>query len=300
MNTLIRVLRSCVDNGVRLAGPLFVLLALALIAAVVHVLFFEIIPYYDSTYLGSAGIFHLSLSFFLLFNIVFNYYMTIFTHPGESPNQITEEKEVETQLAREGEVKKGEGFTRFCKFCKKPKPPRTHHCHICKRCILRMDHHCPWVSNCVGFYNHKYFVLFLLYLWIGCGYVAILSFPPFRSSIGFAGSRGAVLFTFVITLSVMLALSMLLGWHIYLVLTGQTTIEFYYNKNRARHARMKGEMYINEYDLGNGKNFQIFFGPGRFWFSWLLPSVKPPPGDGLIYLTRSEHLRKAGVNHHFV
>lgn len=32
---------------------------------------------------------------------------------------------------------------RICRRCKSFKPDRAHHCSICKRCILKMDHHCP-------------------------------------------------------------------------------------------------------------------------------------------------------------
>lgn len=51
----------------------------------------------------------------------------------------------------------------YCKRCYIYRPPRAHHCHVCRRCILNMDHHCPWINNCVGEYNQKYFMQFTAY-----------------------------------------------------------------------------------------------------------------------------------------
>jgi palmitoyltransferase len=40
-----------------------------------------------------------------------------------------------------------------CDKCYVVRTPRVHHCSVCKGCIMKMDHHCPWINNCIGIGN---------------------------------------------------------------------------------------------------------------------------------------------------
>ena len=49
-----------------------------------------------------------------------------------------------------------------------------HHCTICHFCVLEQDHHCPWINNCVGLFNKKYFILYNFYAILTVVYSAVI------------------------------------------------------------------------------------------------------------------------------
>ena len=54
----------------------------------------------------------------------------------------------------------------YCEACNAWKPQRARHCKQCGKCVLRFDHHCPWIGNCVGYHNYKYFIHFVFWCWL--------------------------------------------------------------------------------------------------------------------------------------
>src|SRR3989338_7078533 len=111
------------------------------------------------------GVLKLGVFFYLCLMTLVTYWLTISTPPGQvpagwKPLGYTESELEENRMrsfALNGKRKEGPQALRWCTFCQSFKPPRTHHCSDCHQCCLKMDHHCPWTNNCVGYYNHKYF-----------------------------------------------------------------------------------------------------------------------------------------------
>ncbi|KAI9205416.1 DHHC palmitoyltransferase-domain-containing protein [Polychytrium aggregatum] len=177
---------------------------------------------------------------------------------------------------------KRDGSKRYCNKCKIYKPDRCHHCSACDQCILKMDHHCPWINNCVGFRNYKYFYLFVSYGALYCIYVFGTALGTFLSQQSLSIIEVDLQLLLLIMLSGIFGLCLLgfSGLHTTLLLTNTTTIE---SIEGARTIRLPDGSSartgkVNIYNLGWKKNASQVMGQ-RGWWSWLLP-VSDEFGDG--------------------
>ncbi|KAF6101718.1 zinc finger DHHC-type palmitoyltransferase 3 [Phyllostomus discolor] len=118
------------------------------------VLFVMLIPSRDYVYSVINGILFNLLAFLALAS----HCRAMLTDPGAVPKGNATKEFIESLQLKPGQV------VYKCPKCCSIKPDRAHHCSVCKRCIRKMDHHCPWVNNCVGENNQKYFVLFTMYI----------------------------------------------------------------------------------------------------------------------------------------
>ncbi|XP_043604371.1 palmitoyltransferase ZDHHC15B-like isoform X1 [Bombus pyrosoma] len=175
------------------------------------------------------------------------------------------------------------GVIRFCEKCQLIKPDRAHHCSVCSTCVLKMDHHCPWVNNCVGFHNYKFFMLFLAYALLYCIFITATSLQYlirfWKGELDGMG-RFHLLFLFFVALMFAVSLTSLFFYHCYLVLHNRSTLEAF-TPPMFRTGKDK-----DGFSLGKYNNFQEVFGDNRkLWFLPIFTSL----GNGVAYPVRAQH-----------
>ena len=96
-----------------------------------------------------------------------------------------------------------------------------------------MDHHCPFISTCVGRRNYVYFWWFCVTLTLEALFMTTLTISDLRLRIAMEGSLRLAQrkVPFAVPLSILssvtlILLSLLVGFHFYLNSTSQTTYEF--------------------------------------------------------------------------
>lgn len=296
------------ERAAKTAGPIFVFLVVTLTSSVVFIYYYYLLPWNYARWPEYWSVINIIISIWLLINIVFNYFMAVTVKPGYAPSRI-------------------ENAVAVCKNCIQGKPPRTHHCSVCRKCVLKMDHHCPWLNNCVGHYNHRFFYLFCLYMTLGTCFVALSAFKQFRTYFTWSPSAAIVSFfssyfnssttnssvesanigptlspdelrtsfwvtyEFVLCLCVTCSLGGLTIWHGYLISKGETSIEKHINLRERKRCRELDVVYKNPYDFSFVENWKVLFGieggTGRSWMNVLLPSTHKPTGDGISWRTIS-------------
>lgn len=188
------------------------------------------------------------------------------------------------------------GKVTFCHKCEIPRPERAKHCKVCGTCVLRMDHHCPWINNCVGFNNHKFFLLVGTYSGMACVVALGTAMPEIARCVAMLISltqgkglswgdevRGLELADFTafsvfgcLALVVLMLLVPLLCTHLSLAMRNVTSIEENYDN------------MPNPFDQGSATEnlAQIF---GAFGPDWFLPiAPRRPVTDGISFKRSDE------------
>ncbi|XP_005999387.1 zf-DHHC domain-containing protein [Latimeria chalumnae] len=118
--------------------------------------------------------FHAVMFNLIVFMLLSCHTRAVFSDPGmvPLPDTAIDFSDLRSTTPRKND--RGNEDWTVCNRCETYRPPRAHHCRICRRCIRRMDHHCPWINNCVGELNQKYFIQFLFYTGLASLYAVTL------------------------------------------------------------------------------------------------------------------------------
>ncbi|XP_034941961.1 probable palmitoyltransferase ZDHHC24 [Chelonus insularis] len=215
-----------------------------------------------------AYMIHFVIGNFIMINIVGNLTYTILIDTSTRPLIMSISK-----------AKAKEGW-RFCASCEAVSPPRSWHCQTCGVCILKRDHHCIFTGCCIGHFNHRYFLMFVFYLFLATAYafyynnkfiwsrisfefplsIIKIIFPLAIFVFGFDDSWDQFyLMLYIVSVVGMCFTGALLVYHLLLVFSG--------------HVAHEKDKKINKYDMGWKQNIKEALGE-KWYIVWLFPYIK--------------------------
>ncbi|UJR13858.1 hypothetical protein I4U23_000867 [Adineta vaga] len=212
--------------------------------------------------------------------IFYNYLQCIFRGPGFLPKYWRPE------------LKEHEKYLQYCNICKGFKAPRAHHCKTCQRCILKFDHHCPWINTCLGYKNHANFCWFLFSSILGCIHalsmicpciyrVLFIPYIPWKNEPRIDFSTNTLLSSILsigFSIGVIIALGFLLIIQLKNIIYNRTTIENWIVQKAYHRNQQRLEPFVYPYDLGLKENIrQVFNWKDSFQLV----------GDGITWSVRS-------------
>lgn len=220
--------------------PLYFTAALIIVPAFLYLV--AVVPSITQVWSSSGLWVYLIVFLYLLFFSISSLFHAGFTDPGIIPKQPAVPVPVET---RDVQVAPDLVYSlRWCSTCNIFRPPRASHCNKCNNCVLEYDHHCPWVGNCVGKRNYRYFYSFVIAVIVLLAQAAVVIFSELyllgrkyqetHTDVSISEAilqqvitRSGIVSVILLVFCVMMSVSILsLGcYHTFLIMAAQTTHE---------------------------------------------------------------------------
>lgn len=132
-----------------------------------------------------------------------------------------------------------------------------------------MDHHCPWLNNCIGFRNRKVFFLFLIYIDILLTIIILYSiYPLVHLIIEISSDNNKNLARFIVgivawvlALILLIVLITFTRYHHKLIKQNKTTLDML-NVERGNNTSFN-------YDMGSSWNMEFIMGKKKS--CWCVP-----------------------------
>ncbi|UJR34381.1 hypothetical protein I4U23_021789 [Adineta vaga] len=245
--------RGCFHRLTR-SIPCFIAWSLLIILSTIY--FFFLSPWLTNHLWKYLSI----LQAIFLFFVIENFFLATFTDPGKYNRAPPDENDdSETTFHKTGffllffllifyflfevEIHGTQCRMKWCQTCGFYRPPRCSHCSVCDFCIDTFDHHCPWLNNCVGRRNYRYFISFLISVLIHMLIILSLSIYYLYKNHSNLSEISSIISIILIIFILLLIIPIggLTTFHLMLISRGRTTNEQVTGKFKSN---------INPFDYG--------------------------------------------------